>query len=229
MAELIVALDYNDLGDVRSLLKTLGKSVGFYKVGLRLFTAHHKAAVEEVAASGAKVFLDLKFHDIPQTVALAVEESARLGVYSCSLHLTGGKEMLKQAAKAKGRMKLWGISVLTSLSAEDLAAAGMFRPDTLVPELARIGVASGIDGVVCSGEEAESLAAQTLRPQIIVPGVRPAGESAHDQKRVVTPGEAVARGADFIVVGRPVTGAKDPKAAAESIQEEILSAKRIRR
>lgn len=229
MTELIVALDYNDLHDVRSLIKTLGDSVRFYKVGLRLFTAQHSAAIQAVTESGAKVFLDLKFHDIPQTVGQAVEECSRFGVNSCSLHLSGGRDMLKAAAQAKGRMKLWGISVLTSLSADDLAAAGLHRPLTSVPELARIGVACGIDGVVCSGEEAEPVAALRPRPQIIVPGVRPAGEAAHDQKRVVTPGDAAARGADFIVVGRPVTGAKDPRGAAERIREEIASVRRVRK
>ena len=225
--EIIVALDYNDLKDVHALTKRLGRSVLFYKVGLRLFTAHHEAAVKAVEDAGGKVFLDLKFHDIPQTVAHAVEESARLGVYSASLHLAGGREMLKAAAAAKGQVRLWGISILTSLSADDLAVVGLHHPETAVPELAKLGVACGIDGVVCSGDEADLVAALKPRPQIIVPGVRPAGEAVHDQKRVVTPAEASARGADFIVVGRPITGAKDPKGAVEKIREELEEARKV--
>ena len=218
--ELIVALDFNNLAEVRTLLKK-ASGVRFFKVGLRLFTAEGEDAVRAVRDFGGEVFLDLKFHDIPQTVAHAVEETSRLGVYSVSVHLSGGRDMLKAAAAVKGRPKLWGISILTSLSADDLASVGLHHPEAAVPELARVGIAAGIDGVVCSGAEAGLVAALKPRPQIIVPGVRPAGEAANDQKRVVSPGEAARRGADFIVVGRPVTGAKDPGAAVQRIQEEI--------
>ena len=217
----IVALDVRTLPEAQKLLAELQGIIHFYKVGLRLFTAEGARAVRLVDQMGGKVFLDLKLHDIPQTVGQAIEEAGRLGVYSATIHLSGGREMLRAAVAAKPRPKLWGVSVLTSLGAEDLKILGGRKPEELVEALACLASEEGVDGVVCSGEEIARVAALKPRPAIIVPGVRSAGDAKGDQKRVVTPAEAARRGADFVVVGRPITQAPDPAAAARRIIEEL--------
>ena len=227
MTELIVALDVATIHEEEALLDRLKNTVTFYKVGLRLFTAHGKRAVDLVHRYGGRVFLDLKFHDIPQTVAHAVAEAQKLGAASVSLHLSGGAEMLKAAAEVHPRPKLWGVTVLTSLGAQDLRAlhprTGL---PTMVKNLARLGWVNGIDGTICSGLVVAALrkALPHLDMRFITPGVRPAGSETHDQKRVMTPGQAAALGINYVVVGRPITQAPQPLQAAQDMLAEMRHA-----
>jgi len=227
MTELIAALDVDTIHEEKSFLERLKNTVTFYKVGLRLFTAHGKRAVDLVHSYGCRVFLDLKFHDIPQTVAHAVQEAQKLGVAAVSLHLSGGADMLKAAAEVRPRPKLWGVTVLTSLTGQDM---GALRPRTALPtmvkNLARLGWVNGIDGTICSGHEVAALrqALPHLDMRFITPGIRPKAASADDQKRVMTPGEAAKLGIHYIVVGRPITAAPDPLQAAQEILAEMRHA-----
>ncbi len=228
MTELITALDVGDLKKEKSLLKDLKGTVRFYKIGLKLFIAEGKKAVEMVHHYGGKVFLDLKLLDIPQTVAGAVKEAGKLGVESISVHLSGGPEMLRAAAAISPRPKLWGVSVLTSFRKEDVR---IFHERaslaSLVKNWAYLGVKNGADAIVCSGHEVEFLrrALKNYSPKFVTPGIRPAGENVHDQKRVMTPEEAAALDINFVVVGRPIIEANDPKAAAEKIVAALKSVK----
>jgi orotidine-5'-phosphate decarboxylase len=224
--KLIVALDVEDIKTADNLIKNLKGVVDFYKIGMRLFTAQGTKAVDLVHRHGGKVFLDLKFLDIPQTVAGAVKEAARLGVESVSLHLSGGPDMIRAAAALNPRPKLWGVTVLTSFKKEDVR---IFHEraslPTLVRNLARLGLRSGIDAVICSGNEVEFLrkSLKDFSPRFVTPGIRLAGEKSHDQKRVMTPEEAAALEIDYIVVGRPILEAKDPLSAAQKIINAIQS------
>jgi orotidine-5'-phosphate decarboxylase len=234
MTELIVALDVSTIHEEEALLQTLKNTVTFYKVGLRLFTAHGKRAVDLVHRFGGRVFLDLKLHDIPQTVAHAVQETQKLGVHSVSLHLSGGAAMLKAAAEVRPRPKLWGVTVLTSLGAGDLRLLhGKTSLPTTVKNLARLGWVNGIDGTICSGQEVTALrkGLPHLDMRFICPGIRPKDGGAQDQKRVMTPGAAAALGINHIVVGRPITGAPEPLKAAQNILAEMrhASAKALER
>lgn len=228
MTELIVALDVEDLKTAEKLLKTLKGTVGFYKIGMKLFTAEGKKAVELVHRYDGKVFLDLKLLDIPQTVASTVKEVARLGVEALSLHLSGGPDMVCAAAAVSPRPKLWGVTVLTSFKKEDVR---IFHEraslPTLVRNLARLGFRSGIDAVICSGHEVEMLrkSLKDFSPRFVTPGIRPAGEKVHDQKRVMTPEEAAALGIDYIVVGRPIIEDQDPLCAAQKILSALKNSK----
>ncbi|MDD5630040.1 MAG: orotidine-5'-phosphate decarboxylase [Elusimicrobia bacterium] len=227
MTELIVALDVDTIHEEESLLERLKGTVTFYKVGLRLFTAHGKRAVDLVHRFGGRVFLDLKFHDIPQTVAHAVAEAQKLGVEAVSLHLSGGGAMLKAAAEVHPRPKLWGVTVLTSLGAQDLRVVHPRTTlTTLVKNLARLGWINGIDGTICSGHEVAALrrALPHLDMRFITPGIRPAESGSQDQKRVMTPGQAAALGVNCIVVGRPITRALEPLKAAQGMLAEMRHA-----
>ncbi|OGS44100.1 MAG: orotidine 5'-phosphate decarboxylase [Elusimicrobia bacterium RIFOXYB2_FULL_62_6] len=219
---LIIALDVPDLKKARALLEKLDGLPVLYKVGSSLFTLAGPAAVDLAHEYGGKVFLDLKFHDIPNTVRNAVQSAAALGVYSLSLHLSGGAEMIKAAAELKKRPRLWGITVLTSFDEAGFARTGFGRGiDAAISALAELGAESGADGIVCSPREAAAVRKRFGRGlKIITPGIRPAGAS-DDQKRAMTPKEAALAGADFIVVGRPVLEARDPARAAQAILEEI--------
>ena len=220
--ELIAALDTHTLKAAGSLMDRLEGSVKYFKIGSVLFTAEGPAAVDLVHKRGGKVFLDLKFHDIPNTVKGAVKNAQAMGVYSVSLHLSGGAEMLKACAELEKRPKLWGITVLTSFDEHNLFRAG-FRGgiDKTVKLLAALGLDCGMDGVVCSPLEAWRLKAiYGSKLALITPGIRPASRG-DDQKRAVTPAEAKANGADFIVVGRPIIEAEDPAAAAGAILKEL--------
>ena len=220
--ELIAALDTDSLKSAGHLIDRLEGSVKFFKVGSVLFTAEGPAAVDLVHKRGGRVFLDLKFHDIPNTVKDAVKKAAALGVYSVSLHLSGGPEMLRACAELEKRPKLWGITVLTSFDEHNLFRAG-YRCgiDKTVRNLAALGAENGADGVVCSPLEAAMLKARhDGRLKLITPGIRPVARG-DDQKRAVTPSAARAAGADFIVVGRPIAAAADPAAAAEAILKEL--------
>ncbi len=226
--KLIVALDVAEIKTAEELIKKLKGTVDFYKIGMQLFTAQGKKAVDLVHHHGGKVFLDLKFLDIPQTVAGAVKEAGRLGVESLSLHLSGGSDMLRAAAAVSPRPKLWGVTVLTSFKKEDVR---IFHEranfPTLVRGLARLGMKAGIDAVICSGHEVEFLrkALKDFSPRFVTPGIRPAGEKVHDQKRVMTPEEAAALEIDYIVVGRPILAAEDPLLAARKILASIKDVK----
>ena len=226
MTEIIVALDVDSLLHEEELLKKLKDSVTFYKVGLRLFTAHGKRSIDLVHHHGGKVFLDLKLLDIPQTVSQTVHEVQKFGVHSLSLHLWGGPAMVAAAAAVRPRPKLWGVTVLTSLTDEDLK---FLHPEAavkpMVTHLARMGLDHGLDGVICSAQEADGLL-KTLGDDtcLITPGIRPKGSDVGDQRRVMTPGEAAQLGIRYLVIGRPITGAPDPRRAAFEIFAEMRHA-----
>lgn len=220
--ELIVALDTDSLKSAENLIEKLEGRVKYFKVGSVLFTAAGPAAVELAHKHGARVFLDLKFHDIPNTVKYAVKRAAAMGVYSVSLHLSGGGDMLKACAELEKRPRLWGITVLTSFDEHNLFRVG-FRGgiDKTVKLLASLGIENGADGVVCSPLEAALIKKlHNGKLKLITPGIRPEARG-DDQKRAVTPAAARAAGADFIVVGRPVIAAQDPAAAAATILEDL--------
>lgn len=227
MTQVIVALDVENLQKAEELVERLKGTITFFKVGMRLFTAHGRRAIELVHKHGGRVFLDMKFHDIPQTVAHAVEEAHKLGVESVSIHLSGGVEMIRAAAAVAPRPKLWGVTVLTSLEPKDVK---VFHPEASVPgmikELARLGFINGIDATICSAQEVQYLrkSLKSFPMKFVTPGIRPKGGAVHDQKRVMTPGEAAALGIDFIVVGRPITHAPDPLKAAQDILTEMKAA-----
>ncbi|MBI4055971.1 MAG: orotidine-5'-phosphate decarboxylase [Elusimicrobia bacterium] len=223
MTELIVALDVSSLSEAERILGELKGQVSFYKVGLRLFTAEGKNAVELVQKFGGKVFLDLKMMDIPQTVGDAILEAGKLGAYSVSLYLWGGIRMLEAASRVQNRPKLWGVTVLTSLGDEDLKSFDVRDIKNLVKDLAHMGEGL-LDGYVCSGQELQVFQnGFKKKPTLIVPGVRPAGSPIGDQKRVVTPAEAAKQGADFIVVGRPILATAEPAKMVDSILHELKS------
>ena len=228
MTEVIVALDVDTLKAEQELVEKLRGTITFFKVGLQLFTAHGKKAVEVVQKAGGRVFLDLKLHDIPQTVALAVAEARKLGVESLSLHLSGGPAMLRAAAAVPGRPKLWGVTMLTSLTPQD---AKIFHEaaelEKVVENLARLGRQEGIDATICSPQEVALLrrAFKGEAAKFVTPGIRPAGAELGDQKRVMTPEQAAALSIDYIVVGRPITHAADPLIAAQNILTGMQAAK----
>ncbi len=227
MTQIIVALDVDTIRREEELLKSLKDLIVWYKVGLRLFTAHGKRAVDLVHKSGGKVFLDLKLHDIPQTVAHAVQEAQRLGVEAVSLHLMGGADMVRAAAEVTPRPKLWGVTVLTSMAPKDVK---IFHPEARLPalakSLAKTGWTAGADATICSPREVAWLRRQLpdLGLKFVTPGIRPRGADLNDQSRVMTPGEAAALGIDYVVIGRPITHAPDPRKAALSILSEMKAA-----
>jgi orotidine-5'-phosphate decarboxylase len=227
MTQIIVALDVDTIKKQEDLLKSLHGLIVWYKVGLQLFTAHGKRAVDVVQRQGGKVFLDLKLHDIPQTVALAVREAQRLGVDALSLHLMGGADMIRAAAEVSPRPKLWGVTVLTSMAPKDVK---IFSPSTAIPvlvkSLAKLGWVGGVDATICSPQEVGTLkkAYPRLDMKFVTPGIRPKGAALNDQSRVMTPGQAAKLGIDFIVIGRPITHAPDPRKAALDILAEMQAA-----
>ena len=232
-SQLIVALDFARLAEAESMARRLAGVVAMFKVGSQLFTAEGPRAVERLSRFGPGIFLDLKFHDIPNTVAGAVASVARLpGVKLLNVHALGGTEMMRAARKALGRSprrpKLLAVTVLTSLDAAALRRVGIqSSPAARAVALARLAKSCGLDGVVASPKEATVIRqACWSKFLIVVPGVRPALAGKQDQARVATPAEAIRAGADYVVVGRPITGASDPRAAAESINAEIAAALR---
>jgi orotidine-5'-phosphate decarboxylase len=225
---IIAALDTTDLGLAQGWARTLGPQVGLLKLGLAFFVAHGPAGVR--AVTKAPVFLDLKLHDIPNTVAGAVSAVLPLGAAMLTLHAAGGTAMIaaaRRAADAAGphRPKLLAVTVLTSLSAEALAETGATgAPSAQVLRLARLALAAGADGLVCSPLEVAMLRAEIgPEPLLVVPGIRPEGAPIGDQARTLTPREAIAAGADWLVIGRPITGAPDPAAAAIAIASAIAA------
>lgn len=226
---LIVALDVSSAAAARKIVAAVGDSAFTYKVGMQLYTAEGPSIVRELVASGHRVFLDLKYHDIPNTVGSAVREAAQLGVSMLTVHASGGSKMLRTAAEAAASQAaaplVLAVTVLTSLDDGDLNSMGV-RGNVVdqVLRLAAIALSSGCKGVVASAHEAASLRAELGRDfTIVTPGVRPAGSGHADQVRVVTPAEAVASGATYIVVGRPITDAADPAAEARAILGQITS------
>jgi orotidine-5'-phosphate decarboxylase len=226
---LIFALDVPDIDRARELVDALGDSVVFYKLGLEFFlSGHYFELAAELKAKGKKIFADLKLFDIPATVSSAVRQLARHEVDFCTVH--GNDSMLKAAAEAKGNMQILAVTALTSLDQGDLDDLG-FQCDaqTLVLSRAKRALALGCDGVVSSGLEVPALRASVDHALVTVcPGIRPIfndeATAVNDQQRIVTPGEAIRTGADYLVVGRPIRDAEDPPAAAEAIQEQIAAA-----
>jgi orotidine-5'-phosphate decarboxylase len=219
---LIVALDVSTAAAAQKIVAAVGDSALTYKVGMQLYTAEGPGVVRDLVASGRRVFLDLKYHDIPNTVGAAVTEAAKLGVSMLTVHASGSSRMLRaavEAAKVTPELMVLAVTVLTSMDARDLETIGMSGslPESVV-RLGAVALANGCQGVVTSAREAPSLRAQLGdRFAIVTPGVRPAGSNVGDQVRVVTPSEAIAAGASHIVVGRPITDAPDPAAAARAI------------
>ncbi|WGL18559.1 orotidine-5'-phosphate decarboxylase [Microbulbifer bruguierae] len=208
----------------------LDPSVCRVKVGKELFTIAGPDLVRKLVAAGFDVFLDLKFHDIPNTVAAAVRAAANLGVWMVNVHASGGERMMRAAAEAlsslgEGRPLLIGVTVLTSTAEDELAPVGVSRPlKDQVVALAQLAKNSGLDGVVCSAMEAQVLKqACGTGFALVTPGIRPAGSAADDQRRIVTPVDALNSGSDYLVIGRPITGAENPAAALEAIVSDIKS------
>ena len=234
--KLIVALDVDSTTRARQLITELREHVAMFKVGSQLFTAAGPEIVREIVRSGSRVFLDLKFHDIPNTVAAAGVEATRIGVSIFNVHAGGGFEMMQRTADAVTRVAeneglsrpaVIAVTVLTSTDAATLEATGVAAdPKTQVLRLALLAAKSGLDGVVASPQEVSPIRAAVTQPGflIVTPGVRPGGISLDDQKRVMSPAEAIRAGADYLVVGRPITAADDPIAAAKAIAAEMESA-----
>lgn len=225
---LIVALDVSSALEAQKIVASLGDSAHFFKVGMQLYTAAGPAVVRDLLASGRRVFLDLKYHDIPNTVSAAVCEAGQLGASMLTVHASGSSKMLKAAADAAATrpgLQVLAVTVLTSLNEEDLRETGVSASvSDQVVRLASMSLKCGCAGVVSSAREAKTLRTKLGDHFLIVtPGVRPAGAEYGDQARVTTPAEAIAAGASHIVVGRPITAAEDPAAAARSIQQQIRS------
>jgi orotidine-5'-phosphate decarboxylase len=229
---LIVALDVPNAAEAQKLVNSIGNSASIYKVGKQLFTAEGPDLVRDLVSSGRKVFLDLKYHDIPNTVASAVRSAAELNVAMLTVHASGGSKMLCAAAEAAAQSSskplVLAVTVLTSMADEDLLEIGIGGPaQDQVLKLAKLAHKAGVGGLVASPSELKALRqAVGQEMQIVTPGVRPAGSDKDDQARVATPTEAVANGADYIVVGRPITGASNPAEAARMIVEEISAVRR---
>ena len=224
---LIVALDVPNVEAARAMIARLGDSVVFYKIGYQLGYAGGLPLIRELAKSGKKVFADLKLHDIGNTVAKGVESVAKLGATFLTVHAY--PQTMKAAVEARGAsLQILAVTVLTSYDNDDLHAAGYrLNVTDLVEARAMQAQALGVDGLVCSAEEVAKLRAVTgAQMRLVTPGIRPAGADVGDQKRIMTPAKAIAAGADYLVVGRPIVEASDPKHAAEQIVAEIESASR---
>ncbi|MEE4278298.1 MAG: orotidine-5'-phosphate decarboxylase [Halieaceae bacterium] len=223
----IVALDYPEAEAARSLARRLDPLACRLKVGKELFTAAGPGLLEDLHKLGFELFLDLKFHDIPNTVAAALRSAAQLGVWMANVHASGGRRMLEAAASAVSGFErpplLIGVTVLTSIAADEFDELGFRRSlEEQVEHLSRLTADCGLDGVVCSAREASRLrACLGERFLLVTPGIRPAGSSANDQRRVVTPQQALADGSSFLVIGRPITAAEDPAAALAAINRDI--------
>ena len=227
--KVIVALDYPDSEQALDFSRKVKPEQCRLKVGKELFTSAGPVLVETLIGQGFDVFLDLKFHDIPNTVRQACAAAARLGVWMLNVHTLGGKAMMQAAREGvecvAQRPFLIGVTVLTSLSNEDLGQLGIEKPlPQLVEQLTRSAIDSGLDGVVCSAQEARALRASIGESALLVtPGIRPEWAQSDDQSRIMTPQQALADGASYLVIGRPITRHENPKAALETINESIVS------
>ncbi len=229
----ICAVDTTDMQRAQALCKELKNEVGAVKLGLEFFTTHGAPGVRKIVEEGGMpVFLDLKFHDIPNTVAGAIRSAMGVGAFMTTVHACGGRDMMRAAVDAsmeiaaatgKERPLIVGVTVLTSMDENDLSATGVNAGvQAQVLRLAELAKESGLDGVVCSPHEIEAIRkACGADFKLIVPGIRPAGSHNGDQKRVLTPHEAIRAGADFLVIGRPITGETNPAAAARKILAEV--------
>ncbi|MDZ7754394.1 MAG: orotidine-5'-phosphate decarboxylase [Gammaproteobacteria bacterium] len=222
---IIVALDYDGLDEALGLVDRIDPARCRLKVGKQLFTRSGPAAVTTLLERGFEVFLDLKFHDIPNTVASACRAAMDLGVWMLNVHAQGGRRMMEAAREAVGDRgpTLVAVTVLTSLGTEDLVDLGMMdSPGDMVLRLAALAEAAGLDGVVCSPRELAELRRERGRDfQLVTPGIRPAATAHDDQHRVMTPSEAMAAGSSYLVIGRPITAARDPMAALAAIEGEM--------
>jgi orotidine-5'-phosphate decarboxylase len=226
---LAVALDFADEHEALKLVDQLGQTCQWYKVGMELYYAAGNRIVRQLRERGFNIFLDLKLHDIPNTVAGAVRSAAKAGASLLTIHASGGEAMMTaaaEAASAPGSPRLLAVTVLTSMDASQLAGIGITAsPAEQVFRLAKLAQRSGIDGMVCSPEEVAILRRETgPKTLLVIPGIRPAGSAAEDQRRIATPAQAIRDGASLLVVGRPITRAADPAAAAQAILNEIAGA-----
>jgi orotidine-5'-phosphate decarboxylase len=222
---LILALDLPSVAEAEAMIGKLGDSVSFYKIGYQLGFAGGLALAQKLAGAGKRVFVDFKLHDIGHTVAKGVESIARLGATFLTVHAYPQTMHAAIDARADTNLRILAVTVLTSYNDADLAAAGYdFTVPELVAERAAQARDIGVDGLVCSAAEAANLRS-IVRPRMVLvtPGIRPAGASSDDQKRIMTPSSAIAAGADYLVVGRPILEAHDPKAAADAIVAEIVA------
>jgi orotidine-5'-phosphate decarboxylase len=222
--KIIVALDVATKNEAFALVEQLQGQISFFKVGLQLYTSEGPAVAREVLSRGARVFLDLKLNDIPNTVTKTVEMASALGVQMLTIHLSGGTEMIRAAMAArKNNMSILGVTVLTSATQQTLDEIGVGEQlDRHVLRLASIGISAGIDGLVASSFEVPALRAEFGdKIKLVVPGIRPAGSERGDQKRTMTPREAIEAGADYLVIGRPITGSPNPREAAAKIIEGL--------
>lgn len=232
--KIVVALDVPDLFSVQRLARPLVPHVAMFKIGKQLFTSSGPEAIRLIKDMGGEVFLDLKYHDIPNTVAMTGLEAARLGVKMFNLHALGGPEMMKKTVKTlhaeypdpAKRPKVLAVTILTSSNEETLSAVGIdYSVKSMVIKLAKLAQSCGVDGVVCSPEEI-SMIREACGPGflIVTPGIRPAKAGADDQKRIATPGAAITAGVDYEVIGRPIYEQPDPVAATRAITKEIMEA-----
>jgi orotidine-5'-phosphate decarboxylase len=222
--KIIVALDVPTKREALELVEKLRDKISFFKIGLQLYTAEGPEIVRAVSSTGGKVWLDLKLHDIPNTVARAVESANRLGVQILTVHLSGGREMIRAATAARiNDILLLGVTVLTSSTVETLREIGIQdEVDNQVLRLAKLGIEAGIDGVVASPREIKPLRHEFGdKIKIVVPGIRPSWSEPGDQRRMMTPLEALEAGADYLVIGRPIIAHPNPREAAAKILEEI--------
>jgi len=222
---IIVALDVPNSDGALALVRQLSPHAGLFKVGLQLYTAAGPEIVRAVRDQGGRVFLDLKLHDIPNTVGRAVESACSLGVDMLTLHLSGGRAMIEAAARSAAEgMLLLGVTVLTSSDEATLRETGVNSSmQEQVLRLAQLGVEGGITGLVASPHELGPLrSAHGAKIKIVTPGIRPSGSATGDQKRVTTPAEAIRAGADFLVIGRPITAAPDPRGALDQILADVV-------
>lgn len=228
-SKIIVALDYADFSSAKKLVDLLSPDLCKLKIGKELFTSVGPQAVEYVVNKGFDVFLDLKFHDIPSTVAKACQAASRLGVWMMNIHALGGQEMMQAAREAldssSSRPYLIAVTILTSHNEESLNAIGLTGSViTHVEAMARLAVASGLDGVVCSTQESAGLRRVMAEDFLLVtPGIRPVQSDLNDQKRVMTPIEAIKHGSDYLVIGRPITEAESPVEILTKINAELIS------
>ena len=212
MAQIILALDYEQLDEALKTVRLLKDEISFFKVGLQLFTMYGPDAVKAVMSEGVEVFLDLKLHDIPNTCALAVKSAEKLGCYSLTIHTKAGIEALRAAAEIRTvqQPRLWGVTALSSITGEDSISG------------AQLALEAGLDGVIVSGDDTAKVKNRFPSLTIVTPGIRPSSYAKKDdQKKIMTPAMAVSSGADFLVIGRPIREADDPLAVTRAIKEEI--------
>ena len=223
---IVVALDFSTANEALEMASRLDPKLCRVKVGKELFTRCGPSIVEALQQQGFEVFLDLKFHDIPNTAAMAVKAAAELGVWMVNVHCSGGLRMMQACREVlesfEKKPLLIGVTVLTSMERSDLSGLGLdVEPQEQVLRLAKLAEEAGLDGLVCSAQEAPALKAQHPSLQLVTPGIRPAGSAKDDQRRILTPKDAMKAGSDFLVIGRPITQAKDPVAVLQQIAAEL--------